>query len=143
MAKKKKAKKPKDGATTSTAQRSWQAISTLIDTPLGREILADVLVAAATAAAAALTRHRPSAQQVAHAGEAAVETGARMASGTSHLAQVAAGALAEIMTEAARSILPSSLTGAETQEKAGAGKDPAKPPAGSGEPKGEDLSSRH
>jgi hypothetical protein len=74
--------------------------------------LADVLIAAA----AALKKDRPIVQQAfedgvqkaAQAGATAVGAGSDVASATATLAQSAAGALAEIVTDAARDILPGS-----------------------------------
>lgn len=75
------------------------ALDNLVNSARGREILASALVAAASAAAAALVRNPDSPQpdQVAEA--------------TKDLSEVAAGALAEIVTGAARSFLPKSMTG--------------------------------
>jgi hypothetical protein len=127
--KKSKRSKSAAGVKVPKALRKSGVLAALIDSPLGRQILADVLVASAGAAAAALTRHRPSMQQVGHAGEAVADAGVQAASGTKDLAQVAAGALAELMMEAARNILPTSLTGA-TQDDSDRGTEPeAKPTA--------------
>ena len=57
--------------------RKSSMVSAFLNTELGRNILADVPVAAAGAAAAAMARHRPSGQQIAQAGEAAMEGGQR------------------------------------------------------------------
>jgi hypothetical protein len=81
----------------------------LINTNLGREILADALIAAAGAAAAALTKTRTAKK----AGAAAVNAGSQGVD----LTQTAAGAVAGVVTEAARHFLPASLTGAEGAEK--------------------------
>jgi hypothetical protein len=122
MARKKKGKRSKSaaGGKVPKALRKSGVVTAFIGSPLGREILAEALVAAAGAAAAALTRHRPRMQQVAHAGETVADVGVQAASETKDLAQVVAGALAEVVMEAARNILPTSLTGA-TQDDGGQG----------------------
>jgi hypothetical protein len=90
----------------------------MINTDLGREILADALMAAAGAAAAALTKTRTAKK----AGTAVVDAGSQ----TADLTQTAAGAVAGVVTEAARHFLPPSLLGeegdSEKGEKSGAKK---------------------
>jgi hypothetical protein len=86
-------------------------VASFVDDPRTREILADVLMAAAGAAAAALIKHRPSAQQVA-------EAGASAAGATRDVAQSAVEAVTETVADAARHILPASLTGAGEREGA-------------------------
>jgi type IV secretory pathway TrbL component len=99
-----------------SAAREWTgAIDTLIASPSGREILANVLEAAAEA----LRRVGPGVGQAAEAGaqqvmetsEAAAEIGTEVASGTMALAQTAAGVLADVVTDAARSLLPETGSG--------------------------------
>jgi hypothetical protein len=90
--------------------RKSGTVNTLLNNDLGRNILADVLVAAAGAAAAALVQHRPAGAQIAHAGEAALDTGQRAVSGTADAVQAAAGTLGSVFTEAVRSIFPSDGT---------------------------------
>jgi hypothetical protein len=85
-------------------------VGSLLENPRSREILADVLLAAAGAAAAALVKHRPTGQQVANAGEAVVDAGAGAATVTRDAVQGAAGAVGEVVAEAARHILPGALT---------------------------------
>jgi hypothetical protein len=89
----------------------------LINTDLGREILADALIAAAGAAAAALTKTRTAKK----AGSALANTGAQGAD----LTQTAAGAVAGVVTEAARHFLPPSLLG-EGEAESGAKSEPKK-----------------
>jgi hypothetical protein len=89
--------------------RKMPALGTLLTSPLGREILADALIAAAGAAAAALTRTRP----VKEIGAAVAEAGSEAAVATRDSVQTAAGAVADVVTEAARSILPESVFGTE------------------------------
>ncbi|MCG7392232.1 hypothetical protein MHY87_04865 [Microvirga sp. ACRRW] len=84
-----------------TAKKS--GLMDLINTDLGREILADALIAAAGAAAAALTKTRAAKR----AGAAAANAGSQGAD----LTQTAAGAVANVVSEAARHFLPANLTG--------------------------------
>ena len=86
-----------------TAKKS--GLMDLINTDLGREILADALIAAAGAAAAALTKTRAAKK----AGAAVADAGSQ----TADLTQTAAGAVAGVVTEAARHFLPPSLVGEE------------------------------
>jgi hypothetical protein len=90
----------------------------LINTDLGREILADALIAAAGAAAAALTKTRTAKK----AGAAVANTGAQGVD----LTQTAAGAVAGVVTEAARHFLPASLVGEEEEADNGAKSEPKK-----------------
>jgi hypothetical protein len=84
----------------------------LVNSNLGREILADALIAAAGAAAAALTRTRTAKK----AGSAAVDAGSDAADLTKDAMQTAAGAVAGVVTEAARQFLPASLVGDQEDE---------------------------
>ena len=112
MAKKTKAKRPKTiaGVKVPKAVRTSGLLDELLNSQLGREILAEALVAAAGAVASVLMKKRPSADQVAQAGETIVEMGAEAASATKDLAQTAVGAVTEAVADAARHILPSALT---------------------------------
>jgi hypothetical protein len=82
------------------------ALDTLINSSRGREILASAVVAAASAAAAALTKSSDH-DEVTKAREAAADAGKQL---TQDLSEAAAGVVAGIVTEAARSLLPRSLT---------------------------------
>jgi hypothetical protein len=86
--------------------RKSSMVSAFLNTELGRNILADVLVAAAGAAAAAMARHRPSGQQIAQAGEAAMEGGQRATSTATAAVHSAAGTLGNVLTEAVRYVFP-------------------------------------
>ncbi|HEY7383992.1 MAG TPA: hypothetical protein VH743_10015 [Beijerinckiaceae bacterium] len=86
-------------------------LAALLTSQLGREILADALIAAAAAAAAALVKNRPTAAQLSEAGKAAAEAGADAAAATRDAVHDAAGVVAGIVTEAARHILPGPATG--------------------------------
>ena len=118
MAKKDKGKLPKRiaGVKVPKALRKGLA-SSLLDNPQARAILADMLMAAAGAAAAALVKNRPTGKEVADAGEAAMDAGAGVATATRDGVQGAAGAVTEAVAEGARHILPSSLTGAGDVDK--------------------------
>src|SRR5215213_1288509 len=113
MAKKTKAKRPKTiaGVKVPKAVRTSGLLDELLNSQLGREILAEALVAAAGAVASVLMKKRPSADKVAQAGGAIVDKGAEDASATKDLAQTAVGAVTEVVADAARLILPSALTG--------------------------------
>ncbi|WP_414471890.1 hypothetical protein [Microvirga sp. M2] len=110
---KSKEKKSGDKKSTGTklAKKARKSgLMDLINTDLGREILADALIAAAGAAAAALTKTRT-----------AKKAGAAAASAGSHgadLTQTAAGAVAGVVTEAARQFLPARITGAAEEADA-------------------------
>lgn len=82
------------------------ALDILINSARGREILATALVAAASAAAAALTKNSD-ASEVTKNRETAAHAGKQL---TQDLSEAAASAMAGIVTEAARSLLPKSLT---------------------------------
>jgi hypothetical protein len=113
MAKKLKAKLPKTiaGVKVPKAVRTSSLLDELLNSQLGREILAEAVVAAAGATASVLMRKRPSANQVAEAGETIVDAGAEAASATKDLPQTAVGAVAEVIADTARHVLPGSLTG--------------------------------
>jgi hypothetical protein len=110
MTKSKKSGVPKKvaGVKVPKSVRQSKSIGTLLTSDLGREILADALIAAAGAAAAALTRTRAART----AGNAVAEAGA----GTGDLVQTAAGAVATVVTEAAKNILPAALVGGGQSE---------------------------
>ena len=105
---KEKVKVPKSlaGLSLPNRLRKSAALTSILNNPLARTILADVLVAAAGAAAAALVRHRPSGPQVAHAGERATDAGLHAASATSDTARAAVGAIGNMVTEMAHSVMP-------------------------------------
>ncbi|WP_162820390.1 hypothetical protein [Microvirga calopogonii] len=110
---KKGSTKSKKGPGTKLAKTAKKSgLMDLINTDLGREILADALIAAAGAAAAALTKTRTAKK----AGAAAANAGAQGVD----LTQTAAGAVAGVVTEAARHFLPASLVGEEGGTEKGA-----------------------
>jgi hypothetical protein len=114
MARKGKTKLPKTVAGVTVPKRlrkPGKSLAGLFKSPLGREILAEALVAAAAAAAVALRRNRPSAGEVKDAGVAMAGAGASAAVGAKDVAQSAVGAVGSVVAEAARQVLPSSLTG--------------------------------
>jgi len=112
MAQKAKSKLPKTvaGVKVPKAVRSSGLLDELLNSELGREILAEALVAAAGAAASVLIKKRPSADQIAQAGHAVTDRGAEVAATTKELAQSTVGAVTEVVADAARHILPRTLT---------------------------------
>jgi hypothetical protein len=103
------------GVKVPKAVRESSSLSTLFNSALGREIIADALIAAAGAAAAALTRTRAAKK----AGNAVADTGAEAVSASAELMNTAAGAVAGVVTEAAKSFLPASLVGDDQGKDAG------------------------
>ena len=81
------------------------ALDSLVNSERGREILASALVAAASAAAAALVKKSDS-PQPAKARVAAAEVGEQVGEATKDVSEVAAGAVADLVTGAVRSLLP-------------------------------------
>ncbi len=113
---KKNTTKAKKGSGKSTGTKLAKSakksgLMDLVNSSLGREILADALIAAAGAAAAALTKTRTAKK----AGTAVVDAG----SDAADLTQTAAGAVASVVTEAARHFLPASLVGEEGGDESG------------------------
>jgi hypothetical protein len=104
------------GVKVPKAVRDSSSLSTLFNSALGREIIADALIAAAGAAAAALTRTRTAKK----AGAAVAETGGEAVSASAELMNTAAGAVAGVVTEAAKSFLPASLVGEDQGKDASA-----------------------
>ncbi|MBF9234943.1 hypothetical protein [Microvirga alba] len=90
--------------------RKFAPLKALMTTQHGRELLADALMAAATAAAGALTKKRPGKKSA-----AASET--HFAGAAKDAVYSAAGALAGVVTEASRHLLPASLMGEPETEK--------------------------
>ncbi|HEX2555534.1 MAG TPA: hypothetical protein VHL98_17690 [Microvirga sp.] len=119
-AKSKKAHKSVAGVKLPKAMRKSSVLGSLFTSELGREILADALLAAAGAAAAALTRTRPAraaGAAIADAGSDAAASAGTAATATGDLVQTAAGAVAGVVTEAARTFLPPSLLGEEAKPR--------------------------
>jgi hypothetical protein len=108
MAKNKfKVPKKVGGVKVPRSLRKSGMVHMFLNNDLGRSILADVIVAAAAAAAAAMAKHRPSGSQIAHAGEIALDSSQRAASGSADAVHAAAGTLGNVVTEAVRYIFPS------------------------------------
>ena len=95
---------------------SGQSLAGLVTSPLVRELAADVLIAVAEALAANRSPQKAAKNLASNASEAgsAVADAGRAAGG---VAQTATGAVAEVVTEAARRILPSSVTGEDDGER--------------------------
>jgi hypothetical protein len=104
MAKKRKksAKPPKRlmGVKVPKTLRKVSFLRWLLDHPTGRRVLGDALVAAATAAAAALAKNAPSGDQVAKGGQAVAEAASGAAGKASDLVSLAVGAFSEAIGEA-------------------------------------------
>jgi hypothetical protein len=120
---KKSSSKTKKGTGKSTGTKLAKSakksgLMDLINSDLGREILADALIAAAGAAATVLTRTRTAKK----AGAAVADAGSQ----TADLTQTAAGAVAGVVTEAARHFLPPSLLGEEGGSDKGGKAEPKK-----------------
>jgi transposase len=102
---KKKFKLPKKiaGVRIPKMLRKSALLDRMLKSATGREIAAKALVAAAGAAAAVLLKER---EEVAEAGAATAKKGARAARVARDVVQSASAAVAEVVTEAARSALP-------------------------------------
>lgn len=109
------------GVKVPKAVRESGTLSALFNSSLGREILADALIAAAGAAAAALTRSRTAKDAAKDAGKAVADAGSTAAAAGTDLTHTAAGAVATVVTEAAKNFLPASLVGGEEPGKAEGG----------------------
>jgi replicative DNA helicase len=109
---KSKSKTPKTiaGMKVPKALRKSGWLDPVLADPQTREILADMLIAAAGAAAAALVKERPSLRQVADAGSTVAEAGVEAGSAARDMVQGAASAAAGVITQAAKAILPDALT---------------------------------
>jgi Pyruvate/2-oxoacid:ferredoxin oxidoreductase gamma subunit len=83
--------------------RQSRLLRSLLRSPLGREILANALTAGAGAAASVLVRNR---EEIAEAGEAGARKGRRTLGTVAEAMESAADAAMEVITEAARSMLP-------------------------------------
>jgi hypothetical protein len=129
-----KPKKKDSGAKLSKAFRNFGPVKELMDSNLGREVLADVLIAAAAAAAAALTKTRDANAVKVDAARDAVQT--------------AAGAVAGVVTDAARHFLPASLLAEDSRASPARAKAAARTstrkakPEASGAPKKRKAASR-
>jgi len=102
---------------SSATDQNWSGmVQALVTSNMGREVLADVL----EAAAGALRKTRADVQDAMEAGvsaasaagDSAVNVGAEMATGTVALVQTATEALADIVTGTAQTLIPT-LAGAE------------------------------
>lgn len=87
-------------------RKQGDTLTNLITSPVARELLADALIAVA-GVLAGNKRNR----------EAIADTGSHAASGAKDIGQTATGAVAEVVTEAARRILPSSVVGESSEAK--------------------------
>jgi hypothetical protein len=120
---KERGKVPKSlaGSKIPKSLRKSGAITQFLNNDRGRRILADVLVAAAGAAAAALVQHRPSEAQVALAGEAALDSGQRAVTATAGAVQAAAGTLGSVLTKQSSRSSPLTTCQREKGQREGEG----------------------
>lgn len=105
---KKKAKIPKTLAGWPVPRRLRKSgiVSAILGHPQARTILAEILVAAAGAAATALNRHQPNGTHALHAGGSPPTAGNPAPSVTSELAKSAAGALGHLALDVVEQVLP-------------------------------------
>lgn len=107
-------------------RQTSDSLSSLISSPLARELVADALIAIAGALAGSKKGRDTVAKAgagAAKAGAAVMDAGAGTASAASDAAATATGAVAEIVTDAARRILPTSLVGGDDDVKEGGGEE--------------------
>jgi hypothetical protein len=93
------------------------AIADILNSPVGRLILAEALVAGAAAAAAALKNYKPIAEPVGQAVDAVERAGADAAITAKDLVQSAAGGLADVAAGVVRQIVPASSAAEDAKEK--------------------------
>ena len=106
---KKKIKIPKKmaGVRVPKTLRKSHMVDVMLNNPLGRQVLADALVAAAAGASAALIKNREEvAEGVREGGEAVAKTTVRAGTVARDVVSDAAGAFSEVVGDAARDILP-------------------------------------
>jgi len=98
---KKSVKIPKSvmGVKVPKALRKASVVQSLLQNPLGRAILADALVAAAGAAAAALAKHAPGGDQLARGGHAVADATAGAVGKGSDLVSSAVNTLSEVVSD--------------------------------------------
>lgn len=100
-------------------RKSGEALASLLATPAARQMAADVLIAVAGALVAT---KRPKqvenlAGSLSGAGSAAAEGRTKAAASTADAAQSTSGAVAEVVAEVARRVLPGSLAGDEPADQ--------------------------
>lgn len=135
MAKNPKAKVPKKvaGLKVPKAFRKLGALDALVGTPIGREVLAGALIAAAAAAANALRQHAPSAAEIGEAGKAVGKAGSDAASAAGDITRTAAAALAGVVADAAQALRPTApKKKAEPRRANGGGRGKGRAPAATG-----------
>ena len=110
MAKGKKMALPKrvSGFKVPKSLRKSRLLRSLMRSRLGRQLVADALVAGAGAAAAVLVRER---REMAEAAGAGARKGARAVALATEAVESAAGAMMDVVTDAARSMLPETRGG--------------------------------
>ncbi|HVK90217.1 MAG TPA: hypothetical protein VM468_02190 [Mycoplana sp.] len=99
----------------SLRKAAW--LDDLLQSEIGRKILADALVAAAGAAAAALTRYGAQSEQIAKAKNAAVETGSEATSAATDLVGAAVSTGVKVVSAVAEDLLPMTESDGHDQEQ--------------------------
>jgi len=90
------------------AMRKSPVLKTLLGSTAGRRILGDALMAGATAAAAVLVQTNQ--DEVAHAGKQAIKGGKKAGNVAARAVKDAAGAMVNVIGNAAQSVLPDAVT---------------------------------
>ena len=98
--------------------RTPGTIEQFLNSPVGRVVLAEALIAAA----AALKNYKPVAETVEQATETVEKAGSEAAATAKNLAQSAAGGLADMASGVARQIVPASSAAADDETDPGLGK---------------------
>jgi Pyruvate/2-oxoacid:ferredoxin oxidoreductase gamma subunit len=114
MAKKKKNRVPKKigGLKVPKFIRKSSLLSTLLASPLGRDILANAITAAAGAAAAVIIQDR---EQIADAAKQGLQKGGKVAGTITEAVKSAANAAMDTVADAARSVLPAEAEAKSTK----------------------------
>src|SRR4051794_28707820 len=98
--------------------RTPGTVEQFLNSPVGRAVLAEALIAAA----AALKSYKPAAGTVGQGTETVEKAGSEAAATSKNLAQSAAGGLADMASGVARQIVPASSTAADGETDPGLGK---------------------
>lgn len=89
------------GVKVPKALRKSKSVDTLLNSPVGRELLAGAIVAGAGAAAGALANYQPAKETIAGAGEAVAGTGAAAAGAAQDAVQGAAAVIGSALRDLA------------------------------------------
>ena len=102
------------------AIRKSPALKTLLGSETGRKILGDALIAGAAAASAALVQTHP--DTLGNAGKDAVDSGKKAGNLAAQAVKDATGAMANVIGDAARALLPAAVIDAAPKKSRGAGR---------------------